>query len=1199
MCPHCRCSFFYLNQHWAQNPRCGSQQELISRHRTIVAAPPPVAAFASHQAYHSDESQASCNFNVEGDDYPLINSDHSDAEAPSNDFTVLAPPTSSQLPGISLIPLVQLPTESQWIHDFGTLAMADNSALDDFGHDDESSYSSNVSSDSPPSDDIGKFSSTLTHVNQPPVLNDTFPIIDVSQYIGTNRFIFQKSEIAYMRIWDFVDRMHAPLYAFDDLLVILREEALSKRFDATAVHPSRQSFFKKMIAVFGNGVLPKCVTIDLEIDDFNKNNPNYERSCLEIADIFVFDATEQAVSLLQDMGIMSDINNLAVNLLNPFGRYMSPDGRLGEVNSGKWYDRAYNNLINSKAEPPEFLIGVILYCDKTGTTVQQRHGLEPVMMTFTLFTEPVRNQTFRAWRPIGYIPDLEQGSSSEKRIGSNPAHRGRKCRNYHACQGVVLSSLEKLITEGIVMYLTLGTEARKVHLKFSVALYMGDGKSSDMLCCRVPNYKQARTSRACYVSFENLGTPRDPDSHHDSVDCHWVLQKEQRKLLVGCQEEGKEEDSKLRSQLAKVSTIRCDSPLFRLCYGGSPFGQYMACSVDMMHAFEHGVVVYVLKSFVSAITGPKKKKIDTLVRYMFANHRCSEKDTYPRTNFTKGVTHLKLMKCYEWTGFLLVFLVLAQSYQGSDLLSTRMDDKDGAYIKRMDRRKRKQDKKQNKTAQLKATGHSTGFDSRPYISSNQDNDDVDDINSDSGSDGNSDANDDYDETESETDIVDIDESADTGTEDFQARCTFSDFVTLMSQLLTFHAYYKQKTFWKKSKAKEGERKLNYALMIMLQQLRRTLHRDDGYGWNVHKVHEVFFHLVRQIRETGRPSNCDCQVGERGLKVWGKNDGKRTNKGSVSSFTGQVAQRIYEHSVIARAQNGMDYISKKMSFHQTPTETVTNVSFMVGQPKYKVVLQSRKNAVTGRNSYTLVANWAINKTRKGKPSLPLPILQLFKEEYFSISNDTPLSSFLDREICGYTEYNHKGKVYRSHPNPHNVGEWYDWVVLKCPNNEVDGRYSNLSVRSERRRSQKESVAPINSSCVENTYGRGSVPARIVALYRDPITGVDKAIVHACRPMMELNVERSSVIQDSWHLQHFVDYKIEKDPRSGTLLVPLYNIVLTSSFIDRIRVFMECREIENTWLDIESSGHVISLAKRSTHWSASFTSHESDSSDEELE
>jgi hypothetical protein len=144
-----------------------------------------------------------------------------------------------------------------------------------------------------------------------------------------------------------------------------------------------------------------------------------------------FNASQQVFSLLEDEGIMGDISNLAVCHDNPFGRYHSPDSRLGEVNSGLWrYDRAYDKMMSDEpsitadgAILPKCLNGVILYADKTGTSVQQRHGLEPVMMTLSLLQEHIRNQTFRAWRPLGYIPDLDQGSKAEKLTNSHPGQQ--------------------------------------------------------------------------------------------------------------------------------------------------------------------------------------------------------------------------------------------------------------------------------------------------------------------------------------------------------------------------------------------------------------------------------------------------------------------------------------------------------------------------------------------------------------------------------------------------------------------------------------------------------------------------------------------------------------------------------------------------------------------------------------------------------
>ena len=78
------------------------------------------------------------------------------------------------------------------------------------------------------------------------------------------------------------------------------------------MHPSRHAFFQKMIGIFGNGVVPVCIPVNLETDESNK--PDYVPLDKDIASVFVFDAKQQALSLLQVMGIMLDINNLVVDV---------------------------------------------------------------------------------------------------------------------------------------------------------------------------------------------------------------------------------------------------------------------------------------------------------------------------------------------------------------------------------------------------------------------------------------------------------------------------------------------------------------------------------------------------------------------------------------------------------------------------------------------------------------------------------------------------------------------------------------------------------------------------------------------------------------------------------------------------------------------------------------------------------------------
>ena len=1017
---------------------------------------------------------------------------------------------------------------------------------------------------------------------------DQFPVIDVSELHGEGRFIFNKSDRAYMRLYDFLSDVDAPLYAFNSLMDILFEEGSAGRLDFTAKRPSRESFMKKMIKIFGQGCSPIKVDVPLEKDTTEEEFGG--RSPRSVASVFVFNAKEQILTLLQDIGIFGEIENLAVDSENPFGRYRSVSGLLGEVNSGAWYDRAYDNLIqHESAGPPEFLCPLILYCDQTGTSFTQRHGLEPVMVTLSIIKEKIRNQCYRCWKPLGYIPDLNQCSAAQKAVGSDPAKKGRNCRNYHACMKVVLESLVALQETGLEMYLTLGGQAQYVRIKFAVCLFLGDSLSTDKLCCRVPSYALPRTCRACYTPFLELSQPRD------SPNCNWVLQEDQAALLVGCEESGREKDQELHAKLKAVSTIRCHSSLFGLNYGDSPFGQYYACTTDLMHAFELGVVRYVLSAFLSQIPLRRKRQIDDLVDVIFARFRCSETDSFPRTNFSKGATTMTHLNAFEWPGLMLVYLILAQTYKGRSILKHRFDDNDKRWMLRFLRWEKVKLTTKRKRKLLRTNGYHSGFpsalesDSDDYDQSQDCVGDADvSVHEEEGS-----ANE---EEQAESDGECPQQEALPDLSGFP-RCTANNFIELMSMLLTFHAYYKQSFFWKKGDKNE-ELKLHEALQEMLKKLTTTLARTEGHGWNIQKVHEVFFHLVRQIRESGRPSNTDCQVGERGLKVWGKNDARRTNRGNVSQFTEQICQRIYENSTMARAQLGMDYISRKMSLEGVQKVSVTascdhpnQPNGMIGHPKYKVGCE-RVIDEDSNEFFSVQADWLGRNQHKHYVDVPLVVLELLRDEYFD-TKEHAFNVLAGREIDGFTEYMGRGKRYRAHPNHNGFGSWYDYAVVQCPNNGQDlarPKRNKIDCQNNHHKKQKPNDLSDSMSALDELYGEGHVPAKILALYRNPVSGDDMAIIHACRPWMVKNEERSSVISESWHLQHVRTHELLEEGEVVVRLVPQYNMVKTSAFIDRIRVFEENPGIQEDWPNKDDSGHIIWVLSRSKHWADQFVCHE---------
>ena len=115
---------------------------------------------------------------------------------------------------------------------------------------------------------------------------------------------------------------------------------------------------------------------------------------------------------------------------------------------------------------------IAIYLDKTGTTVMERFGLEPVMITILTLKAEIRNKTASAWAPLGFLPDLDNKSRNEtKKVsqGSKLAkkwQRGMGCRNYHRCLDKILTPLMKLQETGMIIDLRFGPYQQTCHVYF-------------------------------------------------------------------------------------------------------------------------------------------------------------------------------------------------------------------------------------------------------------------------------------------------------------------------------------------------------------------------------------------------------------------------------------------------------------------------------------------------------------------------------------------------------------------------------------------------------------------------------------------------------------------------------------------------------------------------------------------------------------
>ena len=1040
------------------------------------------------------------------------------------------------------------------------------------------------SSSSHSSNDDDSSTGNYSYTNDSSSTDGIIEAIQQDQIIYNSGNVFHKNLKTYLRIHQYLRGSNCPLGTFDDILAIFKEEALANGFDILARHPSRRTLLKQMAKEFGGGRTPQKTTVALETP--NSQEENYQPQVGDTADVYSFDFKPSITHLLTDDHLCGNEDNLSLDLTNPFA-CPAPNLPLDEVTTGSWYQEAWANMVkeaviqNGIAVCPKgyplFMVPLILYVDKTGTSVMQRLGIEPVMFTIAFFKRSIRNKTDLSWRPLGYIPDLDQKSRASKaRERSTPAGKGRSCRNYHLCLDVVLQSLiDFQQSQDSTMTIRLGQITKTVSIRCPIAFIIGDTKSQDMLCCRVANYnKQARTCYACYTPFTNLCSP--------TYLCKYVKQKDQGKLLRDCMAPGKENDKSFAEKLRSVSTIRCYSKsMFTLDYGGTSRGQFGACALDLMHAFESGVCRDVCKAFIDPIAPRFKEQLDKFVDTIFSKQRSTGRNKCGlRTNFSKGITNATLLTSNEWPGLLLTYLIVAQTYQGSKFLDDGRFEEDGAastFTEEKANRKRKAKSQRSVVFPPKKA---------PTVCLPDDNS--------------------------------------LGEESLQGsyhgpHCFSHEFIQLAEMLLAFHAYYsKSKQFWNQGD-NSGEAKLHKAMAVVLGQLTSTLGRG-GNGWNTAKTHSTFRHVADLISRFGKATNCDAEVGERGLKGWAKNLAKITNKGSSGNFLGQVTSRSFEANVFSMGVNSITSIKPDTKitgeFEMGPAGMHLNCHFHVTCRQLDCTLPNIHAPVQVQSKW-LGQGCVVE--------LQSQILEVFHNLFFDTSSikhnsensleglqikcAANLKAMYSTVVEGYTEYvGHLGCLFRAHPNYRKLGIWCDWSIIQCPNDCIDllrnshyHSYPDMnlldplpgegppvfhtSTDNKRRHIGKKTnikqERPL--SWTEDMCGSGYVPAKILSLYVDPHTGVDMALVHACRPWMQKNYDRSSAITECWHLQYIRD----EDKQSNYLpLRPYYNIIPASCLTYNIFVVEETPGIHDSMPDNEITGHLIFITDRVTCWAEAF-------------
>jgi hypothetical protein len=295
-------------------------------------------------------------------------------------------------------------------------------------------------------------------------------------------------------------------------------------------------------------------------------------------------------------------------------------------------------------------------------------------------------------------------------------------------------------------------------------------------------------------------------------------------------------------------------------------------------------------------------------------------------------------------------------------------------------------------------------------------------------------------------------------------------------------------------------------------------------------------------------------------------------------------------VIAKAANCLGISSpKKRNVHNvssTAFSTTHNsregqTGKFVGKPKYIIKVD---NDEEDDDPY-VYAQWL---TAAESVTLPDAILEIFFEEYYqnlSVQQTMPI-------IMGYTEYMlPSGEVICAHPNYGGKGALFNWAIIVDPAD----RYDYLLGTQIPKVLNKDGSPCL--SRVESMHP-DHVPGRIIALFCDPETGTDMAIVNACRPWSRKNYEYTSVITESWNLQvvkqafwvtkdgTMVSEPASKEDQEIERVAPMYLVIPTSDIKQGLFAFQEDDVLADSWPCSNASGHVLVVHDREQFWADEF-------------
>ena len=1014
---------------------------------------------------------------------------------------------------------------------------------------------------------------------------------------STFQTYFDPGDRMLLRLYDLAEHAEAKLYLVEQMLKIVREEVNAnddQRFDfAVNEIPSRRAFFNKMKKKFP---VPKPTPTPVPLEGPAKPNIEYTREPRDKAYVIHYDWLDIVDSIYTDHQMWSDWENLkgCVDEKNPFGNISrAPGSPLDEVQSAKWCARVKEDIdeqvrkereANPNDPVEDYIIEpVSIYTDKTASDKMGRRGVEPVVVQFHRLNRFCRQQP-RAKRVLAYIPDCNRKSKvAKKRASQSDEGKGRSVRNYHKCLSVALKSFfeGQGFDRKVVAWVRVGDKMKMCRVFFPFVMFLGDAKSQDVICGRFGTIYCQKPCRSCMTPFKSL-----PDH---LVDCDWrkfndlcdvtetALKAMGRLSLEDCDKEShyhmhcvsvKDAMRQLQewSVHAHINAFQ-DHPL----HGHSDKGIMGATPTDPMHVFLHGVLDYVIKTYVDYMTPTEKHVLDKFVDQILVPQRQGIRKDFPRVNFTNGVSNLTQITAEEWAGVAFTLLTFLMTQTGTyihgcmrkrkfkdfpvpnsrnkikiktirevvpmtagDRLSLEAEVTETLRkIREKNRKKAEEKAKQKSNSKKKGNGKTNNNARNPKKGAAKSNNKT---NSEPVAIESVKFRDDDGEISDEEGRLEWDEKKSKPFHSVKRRaCERQHIIWILEKSLSFYCWCRRGAphhNWFQEDTSEGRSVSEIAQTEVRRYVGAVVEfipRMTGRGWFIQKIHEML-HVVPDMTEFGSAMNFDCGVWESLLRFVATRPGRLVRSSSVNQFLLSLNERLVESTVLRQAFQCLPPVEgthKLKSKSHSLKETCTDAIDSRGLDDLDLMDEDlhRERVATEGESSLEDSYGTANHYFKCKPYFQLTLkAAMHQNSSGHWVRGSPLVTVLNKHVDDHVRVQvHPLITNWFHENTSAFTESngvINFYTEYC-RNEVTYRahpcfhgaswHDWAMIRwSEESREQVEDGAL--------HYGTDLVPAKLLAFFEDPCSHEKKALIHSASRALVNEFHGVSSLCEVWEMEY---------------------------------------------------------------------------------